>query len=112
MVHDGDHVFSQLINGMVFGEYSVIDTEVRSASVTGVDKTRVYRFDQEDYHKLLSENLGFAKGVLKVLTARLRQHDVVQEQLARSNSRIKKQKNKDDHKEEYDLIFYHRKCPF
>ncbi len=91
MVHDGDHVFSHLTDGMVFGEYSVIDTEVRSASVTGVDQTRVYRFDQEDYYNLLSENIGFARGVLKVLTARLRQHDVVQEQLARSNSRIKKQ---------------------
>jgi len=92
MVHDGDHVFSYLTDGMVFGEYSIIDTEVRSASVTGIEKTRVYRFDQEDYYGLLSKNIGFAKGVLKVLTVRLRQHDVVQEQLARGNSRIKKQK--------------------
>jgi len=93
MVHDGDHVFSYLTDGMVFGEYSVIDTEVRSASVTGVEKTRVYQFSQKDYYELLAENIGFAKGVLKVLTARLRQHDVIQEQLASSNKRIKRQKS-------------------
>jgi len=92
-VHDGDHVFSYLTDGMVFGEYSVIDTELRSASVTGVEKTRVYQFSQKDYYELLAENIGFAKGVLKVLTARLRQHDVIQEQLASSNKRIKRQKS-------------------
>ena len=91
-VHDGDHIFTHLTGGQVFGEYSLVDTEVRSASVTGVEETVLYRLEQDDFYSLLSENLGFAKGILKILIARLRELDIIQEQLASSNKRIKKQK--------------------
>jgi len=91
-VHDRDHVFTTLTDGQAFGEYSLIDTELRSASVTGAEPTDLLRFDQEDFYALLSVSSGFAKGILKVLIARLRQLDIVQEQLASSNARIKNQK--------------------
>jgi CRP-like cAMP-binding protein len=87
-VHDRDHVFTTLTDGQAFGEYSLIDTELRSASVTGAEPTDLLRFDQEDFYALLSSSAGFAKGILKVLIARLRQLDIVQEQLASSNARI------------------------
>lgn len=91
-VHDGNHVFSTLTDGQAFGEYSLIDTEQRSASVTGLEDTELLRFDQEDFYQLLSSSAGFTQGILKVVIARLRQLDIVQEQLARSNARVKKQK--------------------
>ncbi len=91
-VHDGDHVFTYLKAGSCFGEYSLIDEEVRSASITGVEPTRLFRLDQETFYQLLTSEPNFAKEVLKVLIGRLRQLDVIQEQLATSNEKIMQQK--------------------
>ncbi|MCZ6900868.1 MAG: cyclic nucleotide-binding domain-containing protein, partial [Bacteroidetes bacterium] len=91
-VHDGEHIFAHLTGGQFFGEYSLIDTEVRSATVTGLEKTQLFRLEQTDFYKLLANDISFIKGILRVLIARLRDHDIVQEKLAKSNRRIKKQK--------------------
>jgi len=91
-VHDGEHIFAYLTGGHFFGEYSLIDTEVRSATVTGLEKTQLFRLEQTDFYKLLANNISFIKGILRVLIARLRDHDIVQEKLSKGNRRIKKQK--------------------
>lgn len=71
-VHDGDLIFNLLDRGAVFGEMSVLDSEPRSASVTAVVQTQLYRLDQASLHRLMAEYVDVALGVIQVLCAYLR----------------------------------------
>jgi two-component system, sensor histidine kinase and response regulator len=91
-VHDGDYVFSVLKMDDVFGEYYLIDTEERSASITTVEKTGLYRIDQHTFYTIMSKNMNIIKGILKNSVGRLRTMNEVEEDLASKNAEIEKQK--------------------
>ena len=91
-VHDKSHIFAILEEGDVFGEYSLIDTEVRSATVTGTEKTLLLRLDQESFYELLNKSELVLQGILNLMVRRLRRLDVVQEELAQKNQQIEQQK--------------------
>ena len=91
-VHDGEHVFDTLGEGEVFGEYSLIDTEVRSASITGESMTELLRLDRDSFYELMSSNKEVLQGILMLMVARLRNLDIIQEELAQKNRKIEKQK--------------------
>jgi len=91
-VHDGNHVFDTLKEGDVFGEYSLIDTEVRSATITGIEDTRLHSLNTESFYELISKDQEVLQGILKLMTARLRNLDVIQEELAQKNRKIQIQK--------------------
>lgn len=92
-VHDGKgHVFGHLNSGQVFGEYALLDTEARSASITAVEKTVALMLEQDTFYEILGNNIEVVKGMLKVFTKRLRTNNALQEQLAESNKKIKQQK--------------------
>ena len=42
-VHDGDHVFTEFTNKEFFGEYSLIDSSARSATVTEIEDIELLR---------------------------------------------------------------------
>jgi signal transduction histidine kinase len=113
-VHDGTHILTRLNAGDVFGEYALIDAEKRSASVTASEYTILYRLDQEDFYALMGQNINFLKGVLKVLTKRLRERNELEEKLAKSYIKIQKQKqeieaqheNIKGHKQELEMHNY------
>lgn len=92
-VHDKSHVFAILEEGDEFGEYSLIDTEVRSASVTGTEETVLLRLDQESFYELINNDEQVLKGILNLMVGRLRSLDVVQEELAQKNQQIEQQKD-------------------
>lgn len=92
-VHDDDHVFAYLSDGSSFGEYALIDSEMRSATVTAIKNTTLLRLVQEDFYKLLIQDVEFSKGVLKVLIGRLRKIDTVQKASADTNQKIMQQRN-------------------
>jgi CRP/FNR family cyclic AMP-dependent transcriptional regulator len=71
-IHDGEHTFTTLGEREVFGEMALLDGEVRSASATAVEETLLLRLEQEPFLLLLEEQVGLARGILKVLTQRLR----------------------------------------
>ena len=52
-VHDEDHVFAYLSDGNSFGEYALIDSEMRSATVTAIENTTLLRMVQEDFYNLM-----------------------------------------------------------
>ncbi len=91
-VHDGNHVHTRLNAGDVFGEYALLDEEKRSASVTADTDAVIYKLEQDDLYELMSSNVNFLKGVLKVLIKRLRERNELEEKLARSYKKIQKQK--------------------
>ncbi len=93
-VHDGDYIFSVLKVDQVFGEYYLIDSDVRSASVTALENTELMWINQDTFYFLMAKNINITRGILKASVNRLRQMNVIEEELASKNIKIKKQKDK------------------
>ena len=87
-VHDNGHVYDYLSKGECFGEYSLIDNQTRSASITAADETSVLRIKRDHFLELMAKDAGFAQGILTVMIKRHRDLDVIQERLAASKHQI------------------------
>jgi CRP-like cAMP-binding protein len=72
-VHDGDMTLNTLGPRSVFGEMAALDPEPRSASVTAVADSRLFRLDAQPFHGLLRRSPEIALGVIHILSARLRE---------------------------------------
>ncbi|MCU0444491.1 MAG: cyclic nucleotide-binding domain-containing protein [Microscillaceae bacterium] len=90
-IHDGDYTFAKLGHGQVFGEYALLDTEERSASVTALEKTILLVLDQETFYGIMVNHVQILQGILRVLVGRARQTNKLQEELAREKKRIEEQ---------------------
>ena len=93
-VHDGSYEFAKLGRGECFGEYALIDPEVRNASISGTAATTLFKLNRDDFYDLVDESPGFINAVLVILIRRLRKVDEVQKTLADSYLQISKQKDK------------------
>lgn len=71
-VHDGDRTFQQLGTHQVFGELSLLDARPRAASVTAVERTRLFRLGQGDFYALLSERPDMTRAINRALCAMVR----------------------------------------
>lgn len=97
-VHDGEYTFATLGERQVFGEYSLLDTEARSASITAVDKTHLLRLDQHDFYEIMASQINVTKGILKECIKRMRYQNNLEEKLALSNKEIQQQRDEIAHK--------------
>lgn len=95
-VHDGEHVFTQFGEKDFFGEYSLIDSSVRSATVTAIETTHLLRLNQEDFHKIIENNIEVSKSVLKALIKRLRNNNILEERLTQNSLKIERQRDELD----------------
>ncbi len=95
-VHDGEHIFTQFGEKDFFGEYSLIDSSARSATVTAVETTHLLRLDQEDFYKIIKDNIEVSKAVLKALIKRLRDNNILEEKLTQNNLKIERQRDELD----------------
>jgi hypothetical protein len=71
-VHDGERTLAHLGDRDVFGEMAVLDPQPRSASVTAIADTRLFRLDQELFYELMADRIEVVRGIIRVLTRRLR----------------------------------------
>jgi len=71
-VHDGDHTLAFLGDRDIFGELAVLDPEARSASVTALEDTRLFRLDQEAFYELMADRIEVVRGIIRVLCQRVR----------------------------------------
>ena len=71
-VHDGATELDVLADKEIFGELALLDPQPRSASVTAIDDSRLFRLDGETFSQLMAGNLEMVRGVLHVLCERLR----------------------------------------
>jgi serine phosphatase RsbU (regulator of sigma subunit) len=85
-VHDKDYTFATLTNGQVFGEYALLDTEERSASVTAIQDTKLLVLDQKLFYSIMVNHVNILQGILKVLVGRARTNNRLQEELAREKA--------------------------
>ncbi len=95
-VHDGEHVFTQFGEKDFFGEYSLIDSSARSATVTALETTHLLRLNQEDFYKIIKDNIEVSKAVLKALIKRLRDNNILEEKLTQNNLKIERQRDELD----------------
>ena len=71
-VHDNGRILNYLGDRDVFGEMALLDTEPRSASVTAVEPTRLFRLDQASFYELIADRPEIATGIIRVLMRYLR----------------------------------------
>jgi CRP-like cAMP-binding protein len=71
-VHDGSHTLDHIEAGGVFGEMALVDPQPRMASVTAVEDTRLLRLDWDPFNRLMESHPQVARGVIQMLTRRLR----------------------------------------
>jgi CRP-like cAMP-binding protein len=55
-----------------FGELALLDSEPRSASATAVEETYLLRLDQNTFYELISDYPDVLRGIIQVLSGRLR----------------------------------------
>ena len=71
-VHDGERVLGHLGQHQAFGELSLLDAEPRSASVSAVEPTHVFRLAQADFSALMSDRPDIMQAVNRVLCQMVR----------------------------------------
>lgn len=72
-VHSGTEVFAELGNNQCFGEMSILDAEPRSASITALTELILLKIQRDDFAEILAEKPDISRGIIKVLTRRLRE---------------------------------------
>jgi serine phosphatase RsbU (regulator of sigma subunit) len=89
-VHDGEVTWAHLEEGEVFGEMAVLDSEVRSASVTTESDSLLLSIERDVFYDALSTDSGAFKAVLHAVLKRER--DIVREIKKRSTKLLAYQK--------------------
>jgi len=72
LVHDGKRGIAELGKGQTVGELAVLDPEPRSASVTAIEDTHLFRLEKEALDEVMADQPDIARGVIRVLCQRLR----------------------------------------
>ena len=72
-VHDGDYTLNVLGESEVFGEMALLEPEPRMAGVTAETDALLLRLDGEPFFELLDTRSEVARGIIRVLSRRLRQ---------------------------------------
>ena len=71
-IHKGGTSLAILKEKEVFGELSLLDAEVRSASATANTDCMLFRIEQEPFYELIDNRPEVARGFIKILCKRLR----------------------------------------
>ncbi|WP_353778352.1 sigma 54-interacting transcriptional regulator [Winogradskyella sp. 3972H.M.0a.05] len=87
-VHDKDHIYTHLSEGDCFGEYALIDNDVRSASITATKPLELLKIEHKHFMDLMFKDQGLAQGILSLLIKRHRELDDIQERLTSSKKAL------------------------
>ncbi len=71
-VHDGEQELRVLGSREIFGELAALDPEKRSASVTAIEDTVLFRLDERTLYEMMAENQSLTRGIIRILCRRLR----------------------------------------
>jgi hypothetical protein len=71
-VFDGDKTINVLGERDIFGELALLDPEPRSASVTALEETSLFRLDRDAFYELMASDIEVVRGIVHVLCQRLR----------------------------------------
>lgn len=71
-VHQGDVVLAMLGMREIFGELTALDPEPRSADVTAVEDSRLYKLEYQDLDDIMASDVEVSRNIIKMLCRRLR----------------------------------------
>ena len=71
-VHDNEFTITTLNSGNFFGEFSLLDDEPRSLSVSTLTISDIGNIKQEDFYSVLNKHPEITKDIIKVMLKRLR----------------------------------------
>ncbi|NJN84718.1 MAG: cyclic nucleotide-binding domain-containing protein [Caldilineaceae bacterium] len=71
-VHSGERAILTLGPGKSVGELAVLDPEPRSASVTALEATHLFRIARDAFDEVMADRPEIARGVIQALCQRLR----------------------------------------
>jgi CRP-like cAMP-binding protein len=71
-VHSGERTILTLGPGKSVGELAILDPEPRSASVTAVEETHLFRIERDAFDEVMADRPEIARGVIQALCQRLR----------------------------------------
>ena len=71
-VHKSGRVIAELGERECFGEMAILDSAPRSATVTTLSDVRALKLNRDDFQEIMAEKPEIARGIIRVLTARLR----------------------------------------
>ncbi len=90
-VHVGNHVLARLGEGKVFGEFALLDSSPRSASITAEEGTLLYRLDSQEFTRLMESNVRVMYCVVRLVLNRIRDMNELEGKLTQSYLKIQKQ---------------------
>jgi len=92
-VHRGESELARIGERAVFGELAALSPEPRTATVTAVEETRVFRIDYETLHELMAEHPSLVSGIIQVLCGRVASLNTqiggLREQVSQLNDRLR-----------------------
>jgi signal transduction histidine kinase len=91
-IHDNDYIFTTLNNKQFFGEYSLIDSAVRSATVTAIRDSKLLELKQSVFNQVTQQRPELWKNVLVSLIKRLRDYNILEEKLTKRTLEIQRSK--------------------
>lgn len=90
-VHVGDHIFAHFTSNQFIGEYALLDSTPRSASVTAVETSKLLRLDQNTFFDLIEKRPAISQAMLKSLVHRLRDYNQLEAELTKKNFEVESQ---------------------
>jgi signal transduction histidine kinase len=75
-VHDKEYSIANLGKGSYFGEFSLLDDEPRSLSVTAIVPSVLGNIQQADFYSVLNDHPEITKDIIKVMLKRLRNQNL------------------------------------
>jgi HEAT repeat protein len=72
-IHDGERVIAYSEGHDIVGEMAVLESVPRMASVTATEPTRLLRLEQDALYELMADRIEVARGIIRVLSGRLRE---------------------------------------
>lgn len=85
-IHDGEHQLAVLAENEIFGELSLLDSDVRSASVTTLVDCIFLKIEQDAFYDMIAVNTDILKGIMRTLCRRLREQDRITVEMKRKGS--------------------------
>ena len=71
-VHDDQKEIARLGEGEIIGEMSLLDPAPRSATITALEDTQLFKIEKEAFDVVMADNPEIVQGVIRVLCRRLR----------------------------------------
>jgi two-component system, NtrC family, sensor kinase len=72
LVHDEEHELANLTDGDYFGEFSIIDNEPRSTSVTATSEVELININRKDFYGVLNMFPEMTQDLMAALSKRMR----------------------------------------